>query len=83
MTIDRYPAALRRDLRKYGNLARPRRAVNWLLDITIRYGYQTRRALAGLAAVYLLAFLASLAAQHQGNLIVATNVYIKVNDQRA
>jgi hypothetical protein len=66
---------LRRDLRKYGDLARPRRAVNWLLDVTIRYGYETRRALAGLAALYLLAFLASLAAQHQGDLIVATNVY--------
>src|SRR5260370_34233357 len=44
--------ARRRDLRRYGNLTGYRKAANWLLDITIRYGYQTWRAVIGLAAVY-------------------------------
>jgi hypothetical protein len=67
--------AMRRDLRRYGNLTSARKIANWILDVTIRYGYQTRRALAGIAALYLIAFAAFLIAQHQGNLIVATNIY--------
>jgi len=66
--------AMRRDLRKRGNLPRPARYLNWLLDATIRYGFQTGRALVGLAALYIIVFLAAFIAQHQGNLIAATNV---------
>jgi hypothetical protein len=36
--------ARRADLRKYGNLNPYRRFGNWLLDKTIKYGYQTWRA---------------------------------------
>jgi len=66
--------AMRRDLRRHGNLSRPARSLNWLLDVTIRYGFETTRALAGIVALYLIVFLALLFAQHQGNLIAASNV---------
>jgi hypothetical protein len=33
--------ARRRDLRRCGDLTRSRKAVHWLLDVTIRYGYET------------------------------------------
>jgi len=66
--------AMRRDLRKYGNLPRLARSLNWLLDVTIRYGFQTGRALAGIVTLYLIVFLAFLFAQHQGDLIAASNV---------
>ena len=66
--------AMRRDSRKYGHLPWLSKSLNWLLDVTIRYGYQTSRALAGIAALYVLVFLAFWFAQHQGNLIAASNV---------
>jgi hypothetical protein len=66
--------AMRRDLRRYGTLTPPRKALNWLLDITIRYGFQTSRALAGIAILYLAVFAAAVAAQHQSNLITATSL---------
>jgi hypothetical protein len=44
--------ARRRDLRKYGNLKWYRKFGNWFLDATIRYGYETWRAAAGLAVVF-------------------------------
>ena len=61
----------RRDLRSYGNLAWQHKTLNWILDRTIRYGYQTGRALAGLAILFLAVLLAAIAAQHQAGLIVA------------
>ena len=66
--------AMRRDLRTYGNLPKPARLLNWVLDVTIRYGFQTTRALAGLAALYIVVFVALLFAQHQGSLIEASNL---------
>ena len=66
--------AMRRDLRRYGGLPRPARFLNWLLDVTIRYGFQTSRALAGIVALYVIVFLAFFFAQHQGNLIAASNI---------
>jgi len=66
--------ALRRDLRRYGNLSVQRKAINWLLDVTIRYGFRTGRVLAGILALYLIVFLASLFAQHQSNLIIPSNL---------
>ncbi len=65
---------MRRDLRRHGNLPGLARSLNWILDVTIRYGFQTGRALAGIVALYLIVFLAFLFAQHQGNLIAASNV---------
>jgi hypothetical protein len=63
--------ARRRDLRKYGNLNWYRKLGNWFLDNTIRYGYQTWRAAAGLAAVFLAFLVLSLVGQHQ-HVIVPT-----------
>lgn len=60
----------RRDTRRYGNLTSYRRALNWLLDKTIRYGYQTWRAVLMLAVVYAVAVAVFWTAQHHGNLIV-------------
>ena len=66
--------AMRRDMRKYGNLSTQRKALNWILDITIRYGFKTGRALAGIVALYVIVFVAFIVAQHQGSLIAASNV---------
>jgi hypothetical protein len=63
--------ARRRDLRKYGNLNSYRKFGNAFLDKTIRYGYQTWRAAAGLAAVFLAFLVLSLVGQHQ-HVIVPT-----------
>ena len=38
---------------------------NWFLDQTIRYGYQTWRAAAGLAAVFVAFLVLSIVGQHQ------------------
>jgi hypothetical protein len=40
--------AMRRDLRKYGKLSVPLEILNWILDMIIRYGNQTGRALGGI-----------------------------------
>jgi hypothetical protein len=56
--------ARRADLRTYGNLNPYRRAGNWLLDKTIKYGYQTWRAGLGLAAVFAVFVALSFLAQH-------------------
>ena len=52
------------DLRKYGNLNPYRWAGNWLLDKTIKYGYQAWRAGVGLAAVFVVFTALSIFAQH-------------------
>jgi hypothetical protein len=57
--------ARRCDLRTYGNLNWYRRSGNWFLDQTIRYGYQTWRAAAGLAAVFVAFLVLSVIGQHQ------------------
>ncbi|HEY6275125.1 MAG TPA: hypothetical protein VIX86_02230 [Streptosporangiaceae bacterium] len=62
--------ARRRDLRRYGNLSWYRRTLNWLLDWTIQYGYQTWRAVLLLAAVYLISVAVFVAAQHHPGLIM-------------
>ena len=63
--------ARRRDLRRYGKLNWYRKFGNWFLDWTIRYGYQTWRAAAGLAAVFVAFLVLSIAGQHQ-HVIVPT-----------
>lgn len=44
--------AQRRDLRDFGNLTKPAKFGNWLLDNTIRYGYRTWHAAIALAILY-------------------------------
>jgi hypothetical protein len=62
--------ARRRDLRLYGELTPYRRAVNWLLDKTIQYGYQTWRAIVGVAVLYAAILALFWYAQHRAGLIV-------------
>ena len=62
--------ARRRDIRKYGDLTWYRKALNWLLDWTIQYGYKTWRAVLALALVYIAALVIFWIAQHHANLIV-------------
>ena len=57
--------ARRADLRKYGDLNPYRRFGNWFLDWSIKYGYQTWRAAAGLAALFVVFLALSVLAQHQ------------------
>ena len=70
--------ARRRDLRRYGNLARHRKVLNWVLDKTIRYGFQTWRALVGLVFLYAITLSAFLFTQHQEGLITPANVLAAV-----
>src|SRR5262245_59119277 len=62
--------ARRRDLRRLGNLKWHRKAFNRMLDVTIQYGYQTWRALAGLVVLYMIVLTLSLIAQHVSGSIV-------------
>jgi hypothetical protein len=62
--------ARRRDLRWYGGLSRRRKAGNWLLDVTIGYGYETWRALVALAGLYAFVLVVFVIAQHQPALVV-------------
>lgn len=62
--------ARRQDLRRFGNLPKAQRLGNWLLDKTIKYGYQTWRAAVALALLYLVTVFAFMFAQHQRNLII-------------
>jgi hypothetical protein len=54
----------RADRRKYGGLNLYRRFGNWLLDWTIKYGYQSWRAGIGLAVVFGIFWGLSVLAQH-------------------
>jgi hypothetical protein len=62
----RIAIARRADMRTYGNLGRLRKGGNWFLDKTIKYGFQTWRALAGLILLYLIMLGVSIFAQHHG-----------------
>lgn len=65
--------ARRNDLRTHGRLGHWRKLINWLLDKTIKHGYQPLRAVGLLAAVYILVVLAALAAQQSKGVIVPGN----------
>jgi hypothetical protein len=62
--------ARRNDLRRYGNLTPPQKLGNWLLDKTIKHGYQPLRAVGLLIAVYAAVLLMVWGAQHHDNMIV-------------
>ena len=67
----RIAIAQRSDLRTYGSLGWWRRAENWLLDVTIKHGYQPLRAVGMLLALYAIALGLSWGAQQQAGLIVS------------
>jgi hypothetical protein len=56
--------ARRADLRRWGKLNPYRKFGNWLLDKTIKYGYQTWRAGVGLVAVFVVFLALSVLGQH-------------------
>ena len=59
----------RRDKRKLGNLTWYRKLFNWLLDITIGYGYRTWEALILLGVLYVLVLAVTLiASNHHGTI---------------
>jgi len=62
--------AERRDQRKLGRLRWHRKIFNQLLDYTIGYGFQTWRALIGLAGLYAFVLVVSLIALHHNGSIV-------------
>ncbi len=66
--------ARRADLRKYGNLNAYRWAGNWLLDKTIKYGYQAWRAAVGLAIVFVAFLVMSVFAQHNHVIVPVGNL---------
>jgi cytoskeletal protein CcmA (bactofilin family) len=70
----RVAIARRRDLRRYGDLTIFRRAGNWFMDNSVRYGYRTWRAVALLVALYLAAVGIFIWAQH-ADLLIPTQVY--------
>ena len=65
--------ARRRDLRRYGSIPGHRKVLNWILDATIRYGFETWRALVGLVILYVIVLSAFLFAQHQEGLVTPAN----------
>jgi hypothetical protein len=64
--------ARRQDLRRYGDLNRSRKVFNWLLDVTIKYGYRTGRAVVLLVALFVIVVATFWLAQHRTGLIVPT-----------
>jgi hypothetical protein len=67
----RVAIARRNDLRKYGGLGKLRLTGNWLLDVTIKHGYQPLRAVGMLLAVFFAALLLSWGAQHDAVIVPA------------
>jgi hypothetical protein len=66
--------ARRADLRKYGNLSSYCKAGNWLLDETIRYGYQTWRAGVGLVIVFVVFLALAVLGQHLHVIVPIGNI---------
>jgi hypothetical protein len=64
--------ARRSDLRGYASLTRRQKLRNWLLDKTIRHGYQPLRAIGLLVAVYVAVLGMFWFAQHRDSVIVPT-----------
>ena len=65
----RVAIAQRNDLRLDPRMSLPRRLGNWLLDKTIKHGYQPLRAVGLLTILYLAMLLTFWAAQHQHGVI--------------
>ena len=71
--------ARRVDLRRYGRLSWYLKAGNWLMDKTIKYGYQTWRAAAGLAVVYAAFLVMSWVAQHHHAVVPVSDLVVGVH----
>jgi len=67
--------ARRADLRRFGDLSWHRKISNLLLDKTIKYGYETWRALVLLAIVYLAFLSITILAQHNNAIVPVQNLW--------
>jgi hypothetical protein len=66
--------ARRADERRYGDLDAYSKAGNWFFDKTIKFGYQTWRAGAGLALVFLVFLVLSIFAQYHHAIVPTGNI---------
>jgi hypothetical protein len=71
--------ARRADLCRYGNLNWYRKAGNWLMDKTIKFGYQTWRAALGLAAVFVAFLVMTFAAQQHHAIVPVSDLVAGVH----
>jgi hypothetical protein len=71
--------ARRADLRQYGSLTWYQKAGNWFMDTTIRFGYQTWRAAAGLAVVFLAFVVMTIVAQHHHAIVPVSDLAVSMH----
>jgi hypothetical protein len=71
--------ARRVDLRRYGSLTWYRKAVNWFLDKTIKFGYQTWRAGLGLAVLFVAFLVMTLVAQQHHAIVPVSDLAVGVH----
>jgi hypothetical protein len=70
--------ARRIDLRRYGSLSWYRKAGNWFMDKTIKFGYQTWRAALGLAVVFVAFLIMTVFAQHHHAVVPTSDLVVAV-----
>jgi hypothetical protein len=71
--------ARRVDLRRYGSLSWYRKAGNWVMDNTIKFGYQTWRAAVGLAVVFVAFVVMTFVAQHHHAIVPVSDLVVGVH----
>lgn len=71
--------ARRVDLRRYGSLTWYRKAGNWFMDKTIKFGYQTWRGAVGLAVVFVAFLVMALFAQHHHAIVPVSDLVAGVH----
>jgi uncharacterized protein YjbI with pentapeptide repeats len=71
--------ARRADLRRYGSLTWYRKAVNWFMDKTIKFGYQTWRVALGLAVVFVAFLVMTFVAQHHHAIVPVSDLVVGVH----
>lgn len=67
------------DLRRYGSLTWYRKAGNWFMDKTIKFGYQTWRGAVGLAVVFVAFLVMALFAQHHHAIVPVSDLVAGVH----
>jgi hypothetical protein len=71
--------ARRADLRRYGSLNWYRKAANWFMDKTIKFGYQTWRAALGLAVVFVAFLVMTIFAQQHHAIVPVSDLVVGVH----
>ena len=67
------------DVRRYGSLNWYRKAGNWFMDKTIKFGYQTWRAALGLAVVFMAFLIMTLFAQQHHAIVPVSDLVVGVH----